>query len=238
MKIFIDIETIASQKPGAREQVRATIRPPATLKKAESISAWMATEADGAAEIAFRKQALDGGNFGEIVSIAMVTECGKTWAVCRQSNVFEASLLTAFSMQVSRWIDEEAAAGAGGYNFATDPFFIGHNAAFDLGFLWRRAIVAGVHFPFALPAPSARAGKDFGDTMALWSGYGGRVSLDTLCKVLDVTSPKDGGFDGSQVYDAWLAGEYQKIAEYNLRDAIAVGEVWNRLHGGGAAWAG
>lgn len=40
MRIAIDIETIPSQEPHALADVRDTIAPPATLKKAESIAAW------------------------------------------------------------------------------------------------------------------------------------------------------------------------------------------------------
>ena len=241
MQVFIDIETVPSQQAGAREQVRATIRPPATLKKAESISAWIATEAAGAAEIAFRKQSLDGGTVGEIVSIAMVASDGREWVKCRQQNEFEASLLTAFGQQVVRWVDEDAKALTNGFNYAADPHFIAHNAAFDIGFLWRRAIVNGVRLPFALPSPSARPGKNFDCTMTMWAGFGQRIGLDPLCRALGVESPKAGGFDGSQVYDAWLAGQYAEIEQYNLAGARAVAAVWERMQhgmGGGAAWAG
>ena len=80
----------------------------------------------------------------------------------------------------------------------------------------------------------ARAPKDYGDTMGAWAGYGGRVALDTLCRALGLASPKDGGIDGAGVYDAWLAGECERIARYNLRDAQAVRDVWHRLQGRGA----
>lgn len=237
MQIIFDIETIPSQRPGARELARATIKPPGTLKKAESIAAWWLTEADAAAEDTYRKQSLDGGLAGEIISLAAVTDCGKQWVMCRTQDQGEAALLTAFGAKVSDWIDEEAKCAAGGYNFPCDPFMAAHNASFDLGFLWRRCVVTGVRLPFKVPAPSARAGKDYGDTMTMWAGYGQRVSLDALCRALDVPSPKDGGIDGAGVYDAWLAGQYDDIAAYNLRDAVATAEVWHRLNGGAAALA-
>ena len=156
MQIIIDIETIPSQRPDAREQARIGIKPPGTLKKAESIAAWWTDSADAAADEIYKKQSLDGGNFGEIISISAVTTDGREWVMCRPKGVFEHSLLTAFGVQVSQWIDEDARTVANGYNYAADPFFIAHNAAFDLGFLWRRAIVTGVKLPFKVPAPSAR----------------------------------------------------------------------------------
>lgn len=239
MRIFIDVETIPSQKAGAREQARIGIKPPGTFKKAESIALWMAENADAAADEIYKKQSLDGGNFGEIISIAACTEDGREWVRCREQGEFEASLLTSFGQQVERWIDADAAAVASGFNYAADPFFIAHNASFDLGFLWRRCVVAGVRLPFKTPSPSTRAGKDFDCTMLAWAGFGNRVSLDTVCRALGVESPKNGGFDGSQVFDAWLGGKYAEIEQYNLKDAVACREIWHRMQlGGSAAWAG
>ena len=58
MQIIFDLETVPSQHPDARELVRASIKPPGTLKKPESIAAWWANEADAAVEDAYRRQSL------------------------------------------------------------------------------------------------------------------------------------------------------------------------------------
>lgn len=229
MQIIIDLETAPSQQLGARELVRASIKPPGTLKKPESIAAWWANEADAAVEDAYRRQSLDGGLAGEVISIAACTPDGRQWVRCRTQEEKESELLLAFGAQVESWIDQDARAVAEGFNYAQDPFLIAHNAAFDLGFLWRRCIVNGVRLPFKVPGPMARAGQHYGDTMSAWAGYGNRVSLDALCRALGVPSPKDNGMDGSQVFDAWLAGEHERIAQYNLADAVATLAVWERL---------
>ena len=148
MHLIFDIETIPSQHPDAKAQARASIKPPGTLKKPESIAAWWDNEADTATEEAYRRQSLDGGLAGEIVSIAAVTGDGREWVHCRPQGESEAALLAAFGEQVSRWIDDDARAVADGFNYAQDPFVIGHNTAFDLGFLWRRCIVNRVRLPF------------------------------------------------------------------------------------------
>ena len=57
MQLIFDIETIPSQHPDAKAQARASIKPPGTLKKPESIAAWWESEADAAAEEAYRYQA-------------------------------------------------------------------------------------------------------------------------------------------------------------------------------------
>ena len=233
MQACIDIETIPSQLPDARDLVRETIKPPGTLKKAESIAAWWEAEAASATEFAYRKQSLDGGLAGQIVSIAIATcDDDAGWVHCRAQGESEAALLTRFADALMERIDRAARGLVDGRLFAQDPYFIAHNASFDLGFIWRRCIVNGVRLPFKFPSPAARAGKDYGCTMLMWAGYGGWVSLDALCRALDVPSPKDGGIDGAGVYDAWLAGEHERIAAYNLRDTLATREVWHRLNGG------
>lgn len=235
MQITIDIETIPSQKPGARDHCRASIKPPGTLKKPESIAAWWATEADSAVEDTYRKQSLDGGLAGEIISIALVgnsLDDEPGWSYCRTQGETEADLLNLFAAAVVQRLDAAAAGMVDGFNFAQDPYFIAHNAAFDLPYIWHRCVVNNIRLPFKFPRPSAREGKDFGCTMVQWAGYGGRVSLDALCRALDVPSPKDWGIDGAGVYDAWLNREYERIAAYNLRDALATRDVWHRLNGG------
>jgi hypothetical protein len=231
MQITFDIETIPSQKPDARAAVLATIKPPSALKKAESIAAWWATESAAAAEEAYRKQSFD-GLVGEIVSIAAVGPDGQEWASCREQGQSEAGLIADFGQVVRTWLEAAAGRTPDGRIFADmDPFFVGHNTAFDLNFLWRRSVVLGVRLPFKLPTPTARAGQHYGCTMLAWSGHGGKVSLDALCKALSIASSKN-DMDGSQVYDAWLAGEYDRIATYNLQDVKATAEVWHRLNGG------
>ncbi len=41
--------------------------------------------------------------------------------------------------------------------------------------------------------------------------------------------------DGSQVFDAWLAGELDRIAKYNAADVIATRAIWHRLQWESAA---
>ncbi len=107
MQLFIDIESVPSQHPDALAQVRATIKPPATLKKPESIAAWWASEADGAAQDAWRKQSLDGGTQGEIVSVAVTDGDGREWVRCRAVGESEAALLQEFIDVVEGWTRDE-----------------------------------------------------------------------------------------------------------------------------------
>jgi hypothetical protein len=233
MNIFLDVETIPNQHPEALAAVRATLKPPAALKKPESIAAWWENEAEGAAAETWRKQSLDGGTAGEIVSIAVCADDGPGWVRCRAPGEGEAALLVAFGQQVQNMLTAAAVAGPDGRTWPVgEPYFIAHNAAFDLGFLWRRCVVHGVRPSFALPGPMARVGKDYACTMLAWAGFGGRVSLDALCRALGLPSPKDNGMDGSKVFDRWLAGHTATIELYNLADVTMLREVWHRLNGG------
>lgn len=236
MLLFLDTETVPSQAPDALDLVRATIKPPSVYKRRESIANWWATEADAAIADAHRKQSLDGGTLGELVSIAACTEDdAQQWVLCRAPGESEAELLRAFFATVETWIGGQAQQAIGNpHAWPIDVWPVAHNAAFDLGYLWRRAIVCGVPLPGWMPGPMARAPKDYGCTMQAWAGYGGRVSLDVLCRALGLASPKDGGIDGAGVYDAWRAGDCERIAAYNLRDALAVRDVWHRLQRRGA----
>lgn len=231
MQVFFDVETIPGQSPQAI-LASEDVKPPGTLKKQESIAAWWACESEQAIRDNHLKQSLDGGCWGEIISIAATTNEGQEWVRCRQQGQSEAELLQDFGRAVQGWLDTTAFTGPDGWRWPLgDPWFIAHNAAFDVGYLWRRCVVNNVRLPFKLPAPSSRAGQHYGDTMTLWAGFGGRISLDNLCKALGIESPK-GDMTGAQVYPAWQAGEYERIAQYNLDDARACAQVWQRLNGG------
>ena len=82
---------------------------------------------------------------------------------------------------------------------------------------------------FKLPGPNAREGKDYACSMRAWAGWKDTISLDRLCRALKVQTPK-GDLDGSKVFDAWLAGELDRIATYNRADVIATRECWRRIN--------
>lgn len=236
MNLFIDLETIPCQQPWALSDIRASLKPPGTLKKADSIAAWWATEADSAADTAWRKQSLDGGTFGEIVSIAMVSSSDipakPEWVRCRAPGDSEADLITEAFNVVKGWQREvcrELTPGAKPWLPATFP--VAHNAVFDMGFLWRRARVHRIRTPEWLPAPSqAKHGQHYLCTMRTWCDYGQYISLDKLCLALNIASPKT-DMHGSEVFDCWLAGQTHKIAAYNLADTKAVQAVYDVLQG-------
>ena len=223
MNLFFDIETIPSQKPGVLDEIRATIKPPATYKKPESIAEWMAEHAEAVAQEKYREGALDASR-GEVISIAWAFEDQAPRCLIRLQGESEAGLLTEFWQHVDDHLEEMLPAGV----FIRDDLIpIAHNAAWDIGFLRRRSWVNCVKPVKEWPRITSSF-RDYGCTMTEWAGLRDRISLDNLCKALGVETSK-GDMDGSKVYDAWMAGEYDRIAEYNRADVAAMRECWYRM---------
>ena len=53
--LYLDIETIPDQTPGALEAIRASIEPPGNISKPETIAKWMEENAVAKSEEAWRK---------------------------------------------------------------------------------------------------------------------------------------------------------------------------------------
>ncbi|MBL8393084.1 MAG: hypothetical protein JNN21_14625 [Candidatus Accumulibacter sp.] len=227
-RIYLDIETLPSMAAGAIEAIRAGIRPPANYKKPETIAAWMAAEGEAAADAAWRKQALDGAA-GELVAVGFADDDSEPVSLVRRTTEDEGDFIRRALAGIQALIEKWAIVDAGGQSWpAGDPFFIGHCITFDLGFLARRCWVHGVQAPFPLPF-AGRTGRDFGDTMTLWTGSPREyISLDRLCRALGIDSPKAAG-DGGEVLQWWQAEDLDRIRRYNADDVRACRQVWHRL---------
>ena len=75
---------------------------------------------------------------------------------------------------------------------------------------------------------NAKHGYNAYDTALGWTGYGGYISQDNLCKTLGL--PTKDGMDGSKVYQAWLDKKYDDIAKYCKSDVQTVIDLYNRLN--------
>lgn len=209
MNIFLDIETI----PTDREDIisRIEISPPATYKKPESIAEWMKENAESAKQEAIAKMALNGGT-GQVFCIGLAADGGDP-VVC---NGDEEDVLAAFNdaMKV-------------GYEATRKlPFYVGHNIAWDLRFLFHRMVIHGIR-PFHIPLDAPWKGSYY-DTMTEWAGARDYVSLDKLCLYLGIPSPKD-KMDGSQVWQYVKDGRGEEVCDYCKEDVKAVREVWKRM---------
>lgn len=234
MNIFLDVETLPSLAPDARELARQGVKPPGSYKKPESIAQWWETEGQAAIEDAYRRQALDAAS-GELAAVGFATDDSEPVSLVRGLAEPEADFLHRALGGIHRLVDAGGITAPDGNAWPGEPYLVGHNVQFDLGFLWRRCVVHGIRPQFKLPGPNAREGRDFGDTMTVWAGYRGTISLDRLCRALGIPSPKAGGVDGSQVFDLWQAGRHAEIARYNRGDVEAVRACWWRLTWQGVA---
>jgi len=227
MNIFIDIETIPTQPEAeTKAEIAKTIEAPATMKKAETISDWHNGAGkyegvkDAAIEEAYRKTALDGGA-GEIISIAF-SDSEKLIVEYRRLDGMrtESELLSDVYYQIEELCEERA--------HKSQPYFVGHNVAWDLKFMWHRAVILGAKPPFKLPF-GGRHKSDYYDNMQAWAGFGQRISQDNLAKALGMKGKPD-DIDGSKVWDFVKDGNVERVAEYNKYDVETVINIYNRIN--------
>ena len=197
--IYLDIETIPTQSEAVRDEIAATIAPPASMKKAETIEKWEAEKKPDAVKEAVAKTSFDGGR-GHVCTIA--------WAVDGDDIQ---------SVHVDNIKDERGAIEYF-FNAIDDPHsydIVGHYVGgFDIRFLTQRAIVLGARLPrpTVWPRNPKPWDKKVFDTMTAWAGDRNTISMDNLCSILGIDGKAD--FDGSMVADAWAAGEHEKIRAY------------------------
>ena len=222
MNIYLDIETIPEQsETEAKAEIAKIILAPKAMKKAETIQAWhdgegkYAGEKEKAIDESYRKTSFDGGR-GQVCSIAWAFGDNDVEVAYQDESTTEADVLRAFFAAVH--LAEKS----------NSPFFIVHYlAGFDLKFLFHRSIVLGINPEFKLPF-DGRHNQHYFCTMMAWCGYGNRVSQDNLCKALGIDGK--GEMDGSMVWDAFKAGEFKKIADYNILDVETVRSVYKKLN--------
>ena len=110
--------------------------------------------------------------------------------------------------------------------------FMGTNLKFDLMFIFHRALHFGL-FDLANKIRCDRGYTKNRDIELMELAGGGlefkyRISLDNICKLLGVKSPKD-GIDGSKVFDYYLQGKIEEIKQYNRNDVSQLIECYNLL---------
>lgn len=216
MYLYLDIETIPSQSAAVHAKIAEGITPPGNISKAETIAAWEAEKKPAAVKEAIAKTALD-GSVGHICCIGWAWGDDAPLSMELDEDVSEAELLEEFIQTID---------GATIGNRI--PTIVGHNVVnFDIRFLWQRAIVLGVRMPNWFPRDPKPWGIETFDTMAAFAGARNMIGMDRLCSALGLEGK--GEIDGSMIGDLWVAGEYQKIAEYCRDDVIRTREIHRRM---------
>jgi 3'-5' exonuclease len=241
MRLYLDIETLPSQRPDVLEEIRASckteldaalenITPPSNYKDQAKIEGWwgdvglpkiqlLKDAHERTVDENYRKTGLDGA-FGHICIIGWALDDGEAQTLMHADD--EKSLLRDFGKALKAIPPSEL----------HSTMIVGHNCAnFDIRFMAQRAIVHGIRpHPVIARAARAKPWEDtiLFDTMVQWAGVGGRITLDKLCRALSVPSPK-GEIDGSKVWDYVKAGRIAEVAEYCKRDVEATRAVHRRM---------
>lgn len=112
-----------------------------------------------------------------------------------------------------------------------------HNGQeFDYPYIARRTLINGLRVPRILDIAGAKPWeiKDrLLDTLQLWKfgDYKSYTSLDLLCAVFDIPTPKD-DIDGSQVAKVYYQdGDLDRIIRYCEKDTLALTNLMLRLKG-------
>ena len=209
MNVYLDLETLPDLTQGAKERVKATLKAPANYKKPDVIAQWI----DENAEEAWRKTSFDGG-YGSICVIGYAINDNPVEMIIVED---EKQALQDFAARV-----DYANLNHEGIEF------IGHNLlGFDLPFLWKRSVIHNTGHRHIPKDARHGAGRAF-CTMQQWTGFTGKISLDALAGVLGLQSHK-ADFDGSMVYDAWMAGEKQRVADYCKQDVELTRQIYKRI---------
>jgi hypothetical protein len=212
MNLYLDIETLPTDRDDVREYIAATVSPPGNISKAETIAKWNEEQRPAAVEEAVAKTGLD-GSFGRVCVIGWAIDNGPVKTIYSAND--ERQLLTEFA----RALKDEVAPSE-----LFDTCVIGHNVcAFDLRFLTQRFIVNGIKPPLSIDrAARAKPWEDAKvfDTMVQWAGVGNRISLEKLCLALGIPNPKT-DITGATVAAAVAAGRIADVAAYCAGDVEA-----------------
>jgi hypothetical protein len=210
--ITFDIETLQCTDIDAIAELAATIKPPATYKKQDTIDKWF--EENKESEL---KELIAKTSFNSILgSVACIAWQHNDGDVCSSMpNESEGDIIQNFYDDIS----------------SRDIVFCGQNiAGFDLPFLKHRSMILYIKPPSSLLAAMNAKPWDncIQDTMLMWSpDREKRVSMDKLCKAFGITGK--GGFDGSQVNNEWINGDRQKVISYCKDDVRRTREIYKRL---------
>ncbi len=109
-----------------------------------------------------------------------------------------------------------------------------HNGKeFDFPYIARRMLINGIQIPKVLQVAGKKPWEtNFIDTMELWKfgDYKSYTSLDLLCAILDIPTPKDdiNGSEVGRVY--WQENDLERIKTYCQKDVLAIAQLMRRFN--------
>ena len=102
--------------------------------------------------------------------------------------------------------------------------FVTYNGdTFDFPYLMIRSGINRVKMPFEIKKWGSDKFIDLQNKIRQNHGF----KLEMLCKAFGIKNPKGEGVHGDQVSELYNAGEFNKIADYVARDAVATNELYS-----------
>lgn len=146
--------------------------------------------------------------------------------------------------RVKSFYDQDEKKLLSGFNDMLDKFtsnsakrICAHNGLeFDYPYIGRRTLINGLKLPKILDVAGAKPWeiKDrLMDTLQMWKfgDYKNYTSLDLLCAVFNIPTPKD-DIDGSQVAQVYYReGDLDRIIRYCEKDTLALANLFLRYKG-------
>lgn len=216
MKIFFDIEHVKTRRPDFRDRIAKSIKPPATMKKAETIAKWEDEEKESAIDAAVEATVFNGG-LCHVVQIQYALSDNKPVVLIAKTIEEEKSIIGDFFDAIRPQFESLQ--------------FVGHNiASSDIKILRQRCAVLGINMPSNfLRATRAKPWDEIlFDTMIQWAGIGGTVSMDNLCYYLGVQTPKS-DIRGDNYGEYWSNQLFDDCERYGFDEIVALREVYNRM---------
>jgi hypothetical protein len=174
----------------------------------------------------FRRLALI-GDYGRVLAIGVIIERDGEVTRCGCLGLDRESML--FHLEERRTLSGFWKLLAA-FNPSRD-LIVGHNIiSFDLPFIYKRSVINRVGPSVMLNFARYRSHPLF-DTMHEWNKWDMRkfISLDELAGILGLESSKNGGMDGSSVYDRFCAGDHTDIAAYCMADVRLTRQIYYRM---------
>lgn len=210
--IYIDVETIPDQSPGAKEAAIERIKAPShygeeaakKYRDKKGLTAWESTSLQPM--------------YGEIVTVCYTGASGEVTGVQRDprdlSRSSEAEILGLLWHSLR--------------DYRACPHFVGWQLGFDLRFLWMRSMICGVRPPWHIPWRAKPWQGLYTDLLYEWAG--GELEgykLQTVAKVLGIEM--DDTIDGSQVWACVQAGRMDTVVQHCRSDVLTCWAIHARL---------
>jgi len=208
MKLFIDIETVpAAENFGLM---------PEDLQKSYQRKFGHELDNKDCFEDHFNNRAALYAEFGKIVCVSMGYVADEKINIKSFCGDDEAEILKNTSAAITK---------------ATS--LVAHNGKdFDYPILCRRMVINGLHLPGLLQIQNLKPWEiKLEDTIEMWrfGQFSHRVSLDCLCSVFGIPSPKS-EMDGSSVAKLFYEKDWVKIAKYCEGDVRALINVYRKMN--------